>query len=202
MTHTTSRRRPRRARGATSSRTTFPSGSRARSNRSSAGRRRSRASRTPAEPPLRHLDAFLGAHPCGAGRARGDWPRPAGEEGEGVHMYSKRRLGGLAAASAVVGTLLAVGAVATLGGSSSRGPAAAKATAAPALASFATTPTTANGWRERNRQGNVTLTGQVPLVVSDHVAPQLRHHAPQAELKVNFALPLRDKRSLDALIQL
>ena len=72
-------------------------------------------------------------------------------------------------------------------------------------ASAATRP-----WATKNLPGNVRLTGQVPLAVaqipgaarkaSPAQAGYVRHHAPTAELGLNFAFPLRDKAGLDRLI--
>ena len=105
-------------------------------------------------------------------------------------MRGRRSLFGFIAALVVAGTAAAV-----LG--SVQGHASS--------ASAATRP-----WATRDLSGSVRLSGQVPLAVaqipraarkaSPAHAGYVRHHAPTAELGLNFAFPLRDKAGLDRLI--
>jgi photosystem II stability/assembly factor-like uncharacterized protein len=102
-------------------------------------------------------------------------------------MAGLRSLKGLAAALAVV-AIAGIAATAWIAETSVSQPAAAASTKA------------IRRWAQDGATGNVTLTGQVPLAVAHGAAAYVRPHPLQAQIKVNFGLPLRDRASLDALI--
>jgi photosystem II stability/assembly factor-like uncharacterized protein len=74
------------------------------------------------------------------------------------------------------------------------------ATAATSTVDGVISSTAASAWPERELRGTAELTGQVPLTVSSGRAKLLGRHPSGAELKLRFALPIRDRAKLDALI--
>lgn len=57
-------------------------------------------------------------------------------------------------------------------------------------------------WTERGLRGTALLKGQVPLAVVNKTAGYVGQHAANAVIRLNFALPLRDRATLDRLIAL
>ena len=113
---------------------------------------------------------------------------PGGQARGGTQMRSKRAWG--VAIPVMVG-IAAVTAVAVSGSSRS---------AVQRTATRSARTSTRAAWPTRSAKGDTTLRGQVPLVVSSKTAAYLRPHARNAEVRLNFSLPLRDRAGLDALI--
>jgi photosystem II stability/assembly factor-like uncharacterized protein len=72
--------------------------------------------------------------------------------------------------------------------------------AGPAFTSRSSSPTAATRtWSERNLKGNVSLTGQVPLLVRHSAAKLLRAHKQSAQITLNFGFSV-DLAGINALI--
>src|SRR4051812_29698697 len=101
-------------------------------------------------------------------------------------MGRMRCLGGLAAASLAVGTLVLLAV-------SSSPPAAHVTAVAPGGAT--------RHWAQEGLTRSARFRGEVPLPVTRHTAAYLRPHPLAAEIRLNFGFPIRDKAALDRLIQ-
>src|SRR5690349_695969 len=98
----------------------------------------------------------------------------------------KRRTGALVASLLAVGGLGAYG-LARAGSTST--PRTGHARAA------------SRAWAQQGENGLVDLTGHVPVTVATGKAQYLKPHAASARIRLSFGLPIRDKATLDALIQ-
>ena len=90
--------------------------------------------------------------------------------------------------SALVASLLVVGAVGAV--------AQSRATHSARAGSKAAALT----WEAQGRSGGTLLAGQVPLAVTTHAAARVQRHTASSRIELNFGFPLRDKAALDALI--
>ena len=93
------------------------------------------------------------------------------------------------------GAAAALAAVLTLAGGVTHSRAASRRSESTAtVASMLSTKGT-TAWVEQSLAGTRTLTGQVPVAVSQNVATYVHAHPADAQLKLRFALPIRDKAS-------
>src|SRR5215470_8317539 len=110
-------------------------------------------------------------------------------------MRVLRTLGGSAVAAVAVGALVTLG---VLGLTRSTQTQHQTTAATPVDRIVSSTGSTA--WPERELRGSTVLTGQVPVTVADGKAKLVGSHPGNAQLKLRFSLPIRDKAKLDALI--
>jgi photosystem II stability/assembly factor-like uncharacterized protein len=119
-------------------------------------------------------------------------------------MKSKWTRGTLMAVAFVTGTAIAVGVfvgVATRTHSSAaKAPARTARTGMQRATRRASTHQTASTAPAPRREQTTTLTGQVPLALSNGEATLVRPHPKDAEIVLNFGFPIQNQAGLDALI--
>src|SRR5215471_1363736 len=95
-----------------------------------------------------------------------------------------RRTGALAASALLLGALVVLGVTRAI----------------PAVTG-GKIATHAKLWAAQDRTGTVPIRGEVPLVVAHGKARLVGRHPANAELTLNFGFPIRNRATLDTLIQ-